>query len=57
MTKSHESKMLAQVRLWREKAYTADRAKPMPKRTEQAKELARKLNLPIAEPYKTGGCP
>jgi hypothetical protein len=48
MTKPHESKMLDKVRRWRKKAYEADKGKPLPKRTKEAEELARKLDLPLA---------
>ena len=53
MTKSRESKMLHKVRRWREKAYEADKAKSSVKRAEEAEELARKLDLPVAQPDKT----
>ena len=49
MTKSRESKMLDKVRRWRQKAYDADRAKPSAARVQEAEELARRLNLPLAE--------
>jgi hypothetical protein len=49
MTKPRESKMLDKVRRWRKKAYEADKAKPLPKRTREAEELARKLDLPLAQ--------
>lgn len=52
MTKPRESKMLAEVRQWREKAYNADKAKPPAKRTEEAEELARRLDLPLAQTRK-----
>ncbi len=54
MTKSHESKMLAKVRRWRERAYEADQAKPLPERAEELGEQARKLDLPVAGPHKAG---
>lgn len=57
MTKSRESKMLDKVRWWREKAYDADKSKALPKRTKETEELARKLDLPLAQAHKTGGCP
>jgi hypothetical protein len=44
--------MLEKVRRWREKAYDADRAKPLPTRTEEAEQLARKLGLPLAQTNK-----
>ncbi len=53
MTKSHESTMLDEVRQWRQKAYDADKGKPLPARTEQVEELARKLDLPLEQPHKT----
>ena len=53
MIKSRESKMLDKVRLWRKKAYAADKAKPPAKRRKEAEELARKLDLPLAQPHKT----
>jgi hypothetical protein len=52
MIKSRESKMLNKVRRWRKKAYDADKAKPPVQRTEEAKELARKLDLPLAQTRK-----
>jgi hypothetical protein len=52
MIKSRESKMLDKVRRWRKKAYDADKAKPLAKRTEEAEELARKLDLPVAQTHK-----
>ncbi len=55
MTKYNESKMLTKVRQWRDKAYNADKAKPLPERMEEAEELARKLGLPLAQPHKTVG--
>jgi len=48
----HESKMLDKVRRWRKKAYDADKAKPPAKRTEEAEELARRLDLPLAQTRK-----
>jgi len=54
MTKSHESKMLAKVRRWRERAYEADKAKPLPERAEETDERARKLGLPVAGPHRAG---
>lgn len=53
MTKSHESKMLDKVRRWREKAYKADKMKPLTKRTQEAEELAQRLDLPLAQTRKT----
>jgi len=41
--------MLDKVRRWRQKAYEADRAKPSAARIQEAEELARRLNLPLAE--------
>jgi hypothetical protein len=49
MIKARESKMLDKVRRWRKKAYDVDKAKPPAKRTEEAEELARKLDLPCAQ--------
>jgi len=46
MTKSHESKMLGEVRRWRKKAYESDKAKPASRRAEDAERLARELSLP-----------
>jgi len=46
--------MLDKVRQWREKAYKADKAKPPAERTEETEELARKLDLPLAQTHKTG---
>lgn len=53
MMKSRESKMLHKVRRWREKAYKADKTKPSAKRAEEAEELARRLDLPVAQPHNT----
>ena len=53
MTKPRESKMLDKVRQWREKAYKTDKAKPPAKRTEETEELARRLDLPLAQTHKT----
>ena len=53
MTKSHESKMLAKVRRWREKAHEADKTKSLPERAEELDERARKLGLPVAGLHKT----
>jgi len=50
--KSRESKMLEKVRRWRKKAYEADKAKPLPKRAKEAEELARRLDLPVAQTHK-----
>lgn len=44
--------MLDKVRRWRRKAYDADKAKPPAKQTEEAEELARKLDLPLAPTHK-----
>ena len=55
MIRSRESKMLHKVRRWRKKAYEADKAKPPAQRTEEAERLARKLDLPLAQPRK-GRC-
>jgi hypothetical protein len=52
MIKSRESKMLDKVRRWRKKAYDADKAKPPAKRTEEAEELACRLDLPLARTRK-----
>jgi hypothetical protein len=52
MIRSRESKMLDKVRRWRKKAYDADKAKPPAQRTEEAEELARKLDLPLTETHK-----
>jgi hypothetical protein len=52
MTKPRESKMLDKVRRWRKKAYEADKAKPLPKRTKEAEELARKLELPLEQTHE-----
>lgn len=52
MIKSRESKMLDKVRQWRKKAYAADKAKHPARRTKEAKELAEKLDLHIAETRK-----
>jgi hypothetical protein len=52
MIKSRESKMLDEIRQWRRKAYDADKAKPPAKRTEEAEELARKLDLPVAQTHR-----
>jgi len=46
--------MLDKVRRWREKACDADRAKPLPKRTEEAEELAHRLDLPLGHPHEAG---
>jgi hypothetical protein len=47
--KPRESKMLDKVRRWRKRAYEADKAKPLPKRTGEAEDLARKLDLLVAQ--------
>jgi len=52
MKKSRESKMLDQVRRWRKKAYDADQAKTPARRSEDAEELARRLDLPVAQAHK-----
>jgi hypothetical protein len=52
MIKSRESKMLDKVRRWRKKADDADKAKPPAKRTKEAEELARRLDLPLAQTRK-----
>jgi hypothetical protein len=52
MIKSRESKMLDKVRRWRKKAYDTDKAKPPAKRTEETEELARRLDLPLAQTHK-----
>jgi hypothetical protein len=52
MIESRESKMLDKVRRWRKKAYDADKAKPPARRTEEARELARRLDLPVAQTHK-----
>jgi hypothetical protein len=44
--------MLAKVRRWREKAYEADQAKPLPQRTQETEQVARKLDLPLAQAHK-----
>ncbi len=49
--------MLDKVRRWREKAYDADKSKALPERTKETEELARKLDLPLVQAHKTGGCP
>jgi hypothetical protein len=51
--KSHESKMLAKVRHCRQKACGLDKAKSLPTRAEETEELARKLDLPLAQPHRT----
>jgi len=48
----HESTMLDKVRRWRKKAYDADKAKPPAQRTEETEELARRLDLPLAQMHK-----
>lgn len=55
MKKILQSKMLDEVRRWREKAYHADKAEPPAKRTEEAEELARRLDLPLAKTSGTEG--
>jgi len=57
MTKFHESNMLGNVRRWREKAYGAAKEKPLPERVEKAAQLARRHDLSLGQPHKTGGCP
>ena len=54
MQKSSESKMLDKVRRWRKKAYDADRAKPLSKRTGEIEEFAERLNLPLFQMSKAG---
>ena len=49
MNKSRESKMLGNVRRWRKKAYEADKAKSISRRLKEEKEIAQKLNLPLAK--------
>jgi len=53
MTRPAESKMLENVRRWRKKAYDADKAKPPAQRMKEAEELARELDLPLAQPRET----
>jgi hypothetical protein len=55
--KSRESKMLDKVRRWRKKAYDADKAKSPAQRTEEAEELARRLDLPLAPTHKADADP
>ena len=45
--------MLENVRRWRKKAYDADKAKPPAQRMKEAEELARELDLPLAQPRET----
>jgi hypothetical protein len=54
MTKSHERRLSGQVRRWLEKADDTDKSRPLPERTEQADELARRLGLPVARADKAG---
>ena len=49
MNKPRESKMLDNVRRWRKKAYKADKAKSLSKRTKEEKEIAGKFNLPLVK--------
>ena len=49
MNKPRESKMLDNVRRWRKKAYKADKAKSLSKRTKEEKEITLKFNLPLAK--------
>jgi hypothetical protein len=51
-TKSHESKMLRQVRRWRKKAYEADKSKSPNERMRDGEKLARQFNLPLIQPQK-----
>ena len=48
-TKSHESKILRQVRQWRKKAYEADKSKSPDERLKEDEKLARKFNLPLIQ--------
>ena len=51
-TKSHESKMLRQVRRWRKKAYEADKSKSPSERMKEDEKLARQFNLPLIHPQR-----
>jgi len=53
MTRPAESKMLEKVRRWRKKAYDANKTKPPAQRMKEAEELARELDLPLAQPRET----
>jgi len=42
------------VRRWREKAYQADKVKPLPERAKEDEKLAREFDLPIIATHKAG---
>ena len=52
MTKSHESKMLSQVRRWRKKVYQADKAKPLSERAKEDEKVAQEFGLPLVQTHK-----
>jgi len=52
--KSRESKMLGQVRLWRKKAYKADKTKTLSERAKEDEKLAREFSLPLIQTQRTG---